>query len=54
MAKMSFLRRATGLSLKDRLSKLGYPGEASVELLLLRIERSQLGWFKHIHLGGDG
>ncbi len=45
-AKMSFLRRVAGLSLRDR--SLDIRRELEVEPLLLCVERSQLGWFEHL------
>ena len=48
VAKMSFLQRQSGLSLSDRVRSLDIRGELRLELLLLRIERSQLRWFGHL------
>ncbi|KAI3363602.1 hypothetical protein L3Q82_001235 [Scortum barcoo] len=46
---MSFLRRLAGRSLRDRVEKLsGTQEDLGVELLLLRIERSQLRWLRHL------
>ncbi|TWW81619.1 hypothetical protein D4764_01G0014340 [Takifugu flavidus] len=47
-AEMSFLRRVAGLSLRDRVRSLDIREELGVELLLLHIERSQLGWLGHL------
>ncbi len=47
-AKISFLFRVAGLSLKDRVRGSDIPKELRVEPLLLRTERSQLRWFDHL------
>jgi len=47
-AKMSFLRRVAGLSLRDRVRSSDIRRKLGVELLLLRVERSQLRWFGHL------
>jgi len=47
-AKMSFLRRVAGLSLKDRVRSSDIRRELRVELLLLPVKRSQLRWFGHL------
>jgi len=46
-AKMSFLRRVAGLSLRDRVRSSDIRRELEVEPLLLCVERSQLRWFWH-------
>ena len=43
-AEMSFLRRVAGLSLRDRVRSSAIQEELGVELLLLRVEKSQLRW----------
>ncbi|TWW69397.1 hypothetical protein D4764_18G0002030 [Takifugu flavidus] len=43
-AEMSFLRRVAGLSLRDRVRSSAIREELGVESLLLRVERSQMGW----------
>ena len=47
-AKMSFLRRVAGLSLRDSVRSSDIRRELGVEPLLLRVERSQLRWFGHL------
>ena len=47
-AKMSFLRRVAGLSLRDKVRSSDIRRELGVEPLLLRVERSQLRWFGHL------
>ncbi|TWW67224.1 hypothetical protein D4764_02G0002650 [Takifugu flavidus] len=47
-AEMSFLRRVAGLSLRDRVRSSDIREELGVELLLLHIERSELGWLGHL------
>jgi len=47
-AKMSFLHRGAGLSLRDRVRSSDIRGELGLEPLLLRVERSQLRWFRHL------
>ncbi|XP_018538853.1 uncharacterized protein LOC108887791 [Lates calcarifer] len=47
-AEMSFLQRVSGLSLRDRVRSLDIQRELGVEPLLLRVERSQLRWFRHL------
>ena len=42
---MSFLRRVSGLSLRDRVRSSDIWEGLRVELLLLHMERSQLRWF---------
>lgn len=44
MAKMSFLRRVAGRSVRDRVGSSVTREELGVETLLLSIERSQLRW----------
>jgi len=45
---MSFLRRVSGLSLRDRVRSSDIRRELGVEPLLLRVEGSQLRWFGHL------
>ncbi|TWW59254.1 hypothetical protein D4764_06G0007840 [Takifugu flavidus] len=45
---MSFLRRVAGLSLRDRVRSSAIREELGVESLLLRVERSQMGWLGHL------
>ncbi|XP_049899777.1 uncharacterized protein LOC126389867 [Epinephelus moara] len=47
-AEMSFLRRAAGLSFRDRVRSSDIREGLRVEPLLLHIERSQLRWFGHL------
>ncbi|KAK3557454.1 hypothetical protein QTP70_027739, partial [Hemibagrus guttatus] len=47
-AKMSFLRRVAGRSLRDRVRSSVIQEELGVELLLLHIERGQLRWLGHL------
>ncbi|TWW78062.1 R2DM Retrovirus-related Pol polyprotein from type II retrotransposable element [Takifugu flavidus] len=47
-AEMSFLRRVAGLNLRDRVRSSDIREELGVEPLLLHIERSQLGWLRHL------
>ncbi|TWW77428.1 hypothetical protein D4764_12G0008180 [Takifugu flavidus] len=47
-AKISFLRRVAGLSLRDRVRSSAIQEELVVEPLLLRVERSQMGWLGHL------
>ncbi|KAK3542066.1 hypothetical protein QTP86_011367 [Hemibagrus guttatus] len=47
-AEMSFLRRVAGRSLRDRLRSSVTREELGVEPLLLRIERGQLRWLRHL------
>ena len=47
-AKMGFLRRVSGLSLRDRMRSLVIRKGLGVEPLLLRIERSQMRWLGHL------
>ncbi|KAK3525927.1 hypothetical protein QTP70_010995 [Hemibagrus guttatus] len=58
-AKMSFLRRVAGHSLRDRVRSSVTREELGVEPLLLHIERGQLRWLGHLfrmppgHLPGE-
>ncbi|TWW76581.1 hypothetical protein D4764_13G0012430 [Takifugu flavidus] len=45
---MSFLRRVAGLSLRDRVRSSAIREELGVELLLLRVERSQMRCLGHL------
>ena len=47
-AKMSFLRRVAGLTLRDRVRSSDIWEELRVKLLLFRVEGSQLQWFGHL------
>ncbi|XP_048870381.1 uncharacterized protein LOC125742436 [Brienomyrus brachyistius] len=47
-AKMRFLRRVSGLSLRDRVRCSDIRESLRVEPLLLHVERSQLRWFGHL------
>ncbi|TWW62415.1 hypothetical protein D4764_04G0010620 [Takifugu flavidus] len=47
-AEMSFLHRVAGLSLRDRVRSSAIWEELRVELLLLRVERSQMRWLGHL------
>ncbi|TWW67234.1 hypothetical protein D4764_02G0002750 [Takifugu flavidus] len=47
-AEMSFLRRVAGLSLRDGVRSSAIREELGVESLLLRVERSQMGWLGHL------
>ncbi|KAK3524866.1 hypothetical protein QTP86_010089 [Hemibagrus guttatus] len=47
-AKMSFLRRVAGCSLRDRVRSSVTREELGVEPLLLHIERGQLRWLGHL------
>ena len=47
-AEMSFLRRVSGLSLRDRMRSSVIRERLKVEPLLLRIERSQMRWLGHL------
>ena len=46
MAEMSFLCRVTGLSLRDRVRVI--QKRLKVKPPLLRMEKSQLRWFRHL------
>ena len=45
---MGFLHRVAGLSLRDRVRSSVIRERLKVEPLLLRIERNQLRWFRHL------
>ncbi len=45
---MSFLCRAAGLSLRDRVTSSNMWEDLRVESLLLHVQRSQLRWFGHL------
>ena len=45
---MSFLRRVTGLSLRDRVRSSVIRRELGVDPLFLRVERSQMRWLGHL------
>ncbi|KAK3506410.1 hypothetical protein QTP70_009330 [Hemibagrus guttatus] len=47
-AEMSFLRRVSGRSLRDRVRSSVTREELGVEPLLLHIERGQLRWLRHL------
>ncbi len=47
-AETIFLRRVSGLSLRDRMGSSDIRRKFGVELLLLHVERSQLRWFGHL------
>ena len=47
-AEMSFLRRVSGLSLRDRVRNSDIRERLGVEPLLLHVERSQLRWVGHL------
>ena len=47
-AKMGFLRRVSGLSLRDRVRSSVISEGLGVEPLLLRIDRSQMRWLGHL------
>ena len=47
-AKMSFLRRVVGLSLRDRVRSSVIREELGVDPLLHRIEKSQMRWLGHL------
>ncbi|KAK0156607.1 LINE-1 reverse transcriptase [Merluccius polli] len=47
-AEMSFLCRVAGLSLRDRVRSSVIREELGVDLLLLRVERSQMRWLGHL------
>ncbi|KAF7657607.1 hypothetical protein LDENG_00024740 [Lucifuga dentata] len=47
-AEMRFLRRVSGLTLRDGVRSSDIREGLGVEPLLLRIERSQLRWFGHL------
>ena len=47
-AEMRFLRRAAGLTLRDRIRSSTIQESLKAESLLLYIERSQLRWLGHV------
>ncbi|KAK0134738.1 putative uncharacterized transposon-derived protein F52C9.6 [Merluccius polli] len=47
-AEMSFLRKVAGLSLRDRVRSSVIREELGVDLLLLRVERTQMRWLGHL------
>ena len=47
-AEMRFLRRAAGLTLRDRIRSSTIRESLKAESLLLHIERSQLRWLGHV------
>ena len=47
-AEIRFLRRAAGLTLRDRIRSSTIRGSLKAESLLLYIERSQLRWLGHV------
>ena len=47
-AKMGFLHRVAGVSLRDRVRSSAIREGLGVEPLLLCVERSQLRWFGHL------
>ncbi len=47
-AEMSFLCRVAGLSHRDRVRSLVIREELGVEPLLLRVEKSQIKWLRHL------
>ncbi|KAF7640778.1 hypothetical protein LDENG_00014950, partial [Lucifuga dentata] len=46
--KMKFLRRVSGLTLRDRVRSSDIQEGLGVEPLLLHIKRNQLRWFGHL------
>ncbi|KAK0130608.1 putative uncharacterized transposon-derived protein F52C9.6 [Merluccius polli] len=58
-AKISFLRRVAGLSLRDRVRSSVIREELGVDPLLHRVEKSQMRWLGHLvrmppgHLPGE-
>jgi len=48
MVTRSLLRRVTGPSLRDRVRNMTMQRELGLELLLLRIRRNQMRWFRHL------
>ena len=46
--EMSFLRRIEGVAKFNKMRSSKIRKSLTIELLLLRIERSQLGWFGHV------
>ena len=47
-AEMGFLRRMSGLTLLGKVKSADIRKSLSIELLLLRRERSQLRWYGHV------
>ena len=47
-AEMGFLRRISGLTLLDKVKSADIRESLNIELLLLRLERSQLRWYGHV------
>ena len=45
---MSFIHWVAGLTHRDKVRSLDMPGRLRVELLLFRVERSQLNWFGYL------
>ena len=47
-AELKFLRRISGLTLLDKVKSANIRESLNIELLLLRLERSQLRWCGHV------
>ena len=47
-SKMTFLRKIKGVTMFDKHHNTAIRESLDIELLLLRIERSQLRWFGHV------
>ena len=47
-AEMGFLRRISCLTLLDKVKSADMRGSLNIELLLLRLEKSQLRWYGHV------
>ena len=47
-AEMGFSRRISGLTLLDKVKSADIRESLNIELLLLRLERSQLRWYGHV------
>ena len=47
-AEMGFLRRISGLTSLDKVKSADIRESLNIELLLLRLERSQLRWYGHV------
>ena len=47
-AEMGFLRRISGLTLLNKVNSADICESLNIELLLLRLERSQLRWYGHV------
>ena len=45
---MGFLRRMSGLTLLDKVESADIRESLNIEVLLLRLERSQLRWYGHV------